>query len=58
MSPDVRTPLRSTMNHGRLTSLSLLDIERGYTNMFVGNNVDSVIDKFSNSKPRTYLNSN
>ena len=39
---------------------SFSQLRRGYTNMFVGNNFNSIIDKFSNSKPsrKSYLNSN
>ena len=51
----VKSYLRSTMNQDRLAALSLLDIERRYTNMFVGDNIDCIIDQFSSAKPSRHV---
>ena len=49
----MKTYLRSTTGQTRLNSLALLNIERKYANMAVGENVENIINIFGAKKDRT-----
>ena len=48
----VKTYLRSTMGQERLSSISLLCMERAYTNRILQNDMDKIIDDFGHRSHR------
>ena len=49
----LKTYLRSTRNQKRLNNLSILNIERGYGNKVLINDMEKIIDKFANKNQRS-----
>ena len=48
----IKTYLRSTMGHKRLRNITIINIEREFSNIILGNDVDNIIDTFGERKDR------